>query len=209
MYFSKLEFRKRNNKLKPIENFKAFSRVENFVDFQKVFSIVGLARFAHSPPQKSFQFVSWKFILKWGVEVEGVFSLSMLPVIVIMMMSSLFWWPRVLKMMMVWPAPAPSGSVCGVTVPPRGRSPVLQTQKRQKPFVPQGSFQNYKIQGGQQSPLFMAMGNSVRHSQWVKFTQKSLIAFKSSLKWSKKAQILSKMDKSWPKNGSKITKNGP
>ena len=50
-----------------------------------------------------------------------------------------FWWPRVLKMMMVWPAPAPSGSVCGVTVPPRGRSPVLQTQKRQKPFVPLGS----------------------------------------------------------------------
>ena len=115
---------------------------------------------------------SWKFIFKWGDEGEGVFSLSMLPVIVIMMMSSLFWWPRVLKMMMVWPAPAPSGSVCGVTVPPRGRSPVLQTQKRQKPFVPQGSFQNYKIQGGQQSPLFMAMGNSVRDSQWFKITQK-------------------------------------
>ena len=31
-------------------------------------------------------------------------------------------------------------------VPPRGRSPVLQTQKRQKPFVPRGSSSRPKLQ---------------------------------------------------------------
>ena len=89
--------------------------------------------------------------------VQGVFSLSMLPVI--MMMSSLFLVASSVEDDDGLTRPGAKRVRLWRDRPPEGAFPRSSNAKAAKALCAAG-LQNYKIQGGQQSPLFMAMGKS-------------------------------------------------